>query len=50
VPREPELVRGLQVVARRRLTVARTPFRQEALVRIAERRPGRDGAGAEVEG
>ena len=47
---EPELVRGLQVVARSRLAVPREPLGHEALVRVANRRPGGEHARREVRG
>ena len=46
---EPEVVLGLEVVARAPPAGNRGTAREEARVRVLERRPGRDERGAEVE-
>jgi hypothetical protein len=47
---EPEPVAGLEMVAGGGLAVARRSSGQEAIVRVLDRRPGRDDPGREVEG
>ena len=48
VPDEPELVAGLEVVAGRGLAVPRRAAGEEVVVRVLDRRPGREDAGGEV--
>jgi hypothetical protein len=47
---EPELPDRLQVVAGRHLAACRQALSQEAVIRVPERRPGRDDACPEVDG
>ncbi len=46
---EPEVVLGLEVVARGRLPRYRGSPREEVRARVLQRGPGRDDTGAEVE-
>ena len=47
---QPELPRGLEMVAGGGLSARGEALREEALLRFAERRPSRDDPGAEVDG
>jgi hypothetical protein len=46
---EPQVVRRLEVVARRRAAVRRARLREKGVVRVAELRPRRGHAGREKE-
>ncbi len=49
VPDEPEPVAGLEVIARRRLAVARSAAGEEVRSRVPDRGRGRDDRAGEVE-
>jgi hypothetical protein len=47
---QPEVIGRLQVIARRRLAVAVAAAGHEAVVDVADRRPGRGRSRCEIEG